>query len=110
MFVLAVGVQLAIFLFLFRCVEMFLLVEFQLADFVVVALLLFAPAGFQLVIDRSKDLLESLCLLLFDFGLGEYYQPYINSVSKWDSKIFLFSCFLFVVGGSAAPAPLGSQS
>jgi hypothetical protein len=64
--------------------------------------------GIQLAVDQSG---EPLVCLVFVSGLGEYHQPYINSVSKWGKKIFLFSLvFLFVVGGSAAPAPLGSHS
>ena len=93
-----------VLLFLFRQVVVFLLLGFQSELFVVV-LVLVVLVGFQLAVGQSKESLDLLFLSVFGFGLGEYHQPYINSVSKWDKEIFCLLLLFFFLLLAAPPPP-----
>ena len=82
----------------------FLLLEFQ-SELFVVALALVVPVGFPPVVDLPEELLVVVLVLLFASDLGEYHQPYINSLSKTSRKIFLFSSLVFLLLLAAPPPP-----
>ena len=72
---------------------------------VLFALVLLVPVEFSSADGQSKESLDLLFPLLFGFGLGEYHQPYINSVSKWDKEIFCLLLLFFFLLLAAPPPP-----